>query len=450
MRDMQRFLSLNSRTLSTISVILILMMPTPLQAERPAEFGKQWVRNHPMTIMGLTQSPRLFKFSQYKAGGMNSLLAWKNHKELMTEVTDNAYPIHVHFNDAKLNDDLKDKIRSLHKHATGPVGILIHDEPKTTEMTGVAEILQWIRREHPETLVYSNAYPKGAGGKKYYGRAPGKPYAYGNYLNDFASIIRPDVLMFDIYPFRGDSGVSSIYFQNLANVREEAQRIGVPYWFFVQSAPTPGARFPSESELRMQVFSSLAYGFTGMAYFTYDLAFERGLLDPDGSPNELYHTATRVNHEVSKIGRSLRFLNSAHVWHIPGHTKQDGQLVDNPLIGGLHGWDKQHGDKWGIDKIRVLEPGENRDVLVGLFTDDAKRRYFMAVNLWSAPNASADMYTTSIEIQFTSEFQTISRLSRETGAAERLTLEKGILKLSLPGGTGDLFAVGDHDFPGQP
>ena len=169
--------------------MLVLVLPVSLNAERPAGFGQRWVRTHPLTIMGLTQSPKLFRFSEYNAAGMNSLLAWKHHQKLMTEVTDENYPIHVNFNDAELNDDLKASIKALHEDATGPLGILIRDEPKTIAMPGVAEILQWIRSEYPETLVYSNAYPKGAGGKKYFGRAPDKPYGYGEYLNDFATIV---------------------------------------------------------------------------------------------------------------------------------------------------------------------------------------------------------------------------------------------------------------------
>ncbi|MEO2034159.1 MAG: hypothetical protein ABGZ35_18955 [Planctomycetaceae bacterium] len=277
---------------------------------------------------------------------------------------------------------------------------------------------------------------------------PDKPYAYSDYLNDFATIVRPDVLMFDVYPFRGESGLSSFYFQNLANIREEAHRAGIPFWLFVQSAPTPGARFPSESEIRMQVSSSLAYGFTGVAYFTYDPAFERGLLDANGSPNELYYAARRLNQEVTRIGQSLRFLNSARVCYVPGHQEEGGQLVDNPLPGGIHGWDEQHGEDWGLDEITVLDPGEDRDVLIGFFTDDAKRRYFMAVNLWTGPKASAAEHTTSIEIQFEPQVRSLSRLSRETGAVEHLALEDGVLNLSLPGGTGDLLAVGEDDFPG--
>lgn len=448
MREERQLGSPRSRTLGATCVILIAMLPVPLRAQRPADFGQRWVRTHPLTIMGLTQSPKLFEFGQYKAAGMNSLLAWKNYPALMSEVTDEGYPVHVNFNDPKLSDGLKARIRTLHENTTGPLGILVRDEPKTIAMSGVAEILKWIRSEYPETLVYSNAYPKGAAGAKYYGRVPDKPYAYGDYLNDFATIVRPDVLMFDVYPFRGDSGLSGFYFQNLANVRDEALRIGVPYWVFVQSAPTPGARFPGESELRMQVFSSLAYGFTGIAYFTYDLAFTRGLLDEDGTPNELYHAAARVNHEVTQIGRSIRFLKSTRVCYVPGSSEQDGRHMDNPVPAGLLGWDEQDGDKWRIADIRVMEPGEQRDVLIGLFTDDEERPFFMVVNLWTGPNATAAQHTTSIEIQFAPDVDQLSRLSRETGAVETVALDNSILRLSLPGGTGDLFAAGEHEFPG--
>ena len=39
----------------------------------------------------------------------------------------------------------------------------------------------------------------------------------------------------------------------------------------------------------------LTYGYTGIIYFTYDVAFERGLIDKAGKPTHLYHAAAKAN-----------------------------------------------------------------------------------------------------------------------------------------------------------
>ena len=428
--------------------VLVTIFTLTAQAQRPRDFGQRWVRQHPLTIMGLTQSTELFEFTEYKAVGMNALLAWKKPQALIAKVTDAGFPAHVNFRDANLSDDLKARIKAVREAAARPLGILVRDEPQTIAMPGVAKIVDWIRTTYPETLVYSNAYPKGARASKYYGQEPDKPYDYDNYLSDFASIIKPDVLMIDVYPFRGESGVSGAYFSNLENVRQEALRNGLPYWLFVQSAPIPQARFPSESELRMQIFSSLAYGFTGIAYFTYDVAFDRGLLEPDGSPNPLYYAAARINREVHHIGHSLRFLTSVDVRHVTGQHNDNARLADNSSPNGTKCWKAEAGVQWQIHNAKVIDSGQGRNALIGLFRDDAGGRYFMIVNLWSGPGTPADERKITVAVKLDPTIQSLARLSRETGAVERIAIDNGTLRLTLPGGTGDLFAVGEGGFPG--
>ncbi len=428
--------------------VLAVAFAVTARAERPSDFAMRWVRQHPLTIMELTQSPGLFECDEYKAAGMNALLAGKKPHAFMGKVTDAGFPAHVNFRDSELSDDLKARIKAVHEAAAGPLGILVRDEPQRVAMPSVAEIVAWIRTTYPQTLVYSNAYPRGARGSKYFGAEPDKPYDYGHYLHDFVTIVKPDLLMIDVYPFRGDRGVSGAYFPNLENVRDEALRAGIPYWLFVQSAPTPNARFPSESELRMQIFSSLAYGFTGIAYFTYDVAFDRGLLESDGSPNRLYYAAARINREVHHIGQSLRFLTSVDVRHVPGRHDRDGRVVENVLPNGTRRWEPNAGRPWQIRDVEVVESGQGRNAQIGLFTDDDGRRYFMIVNLSCGPGARADEREITVAVTLDPDVRKLARLSRETGAVEHIAVEAGTLRITLPGGTGDLFHVGDGGFPG--
>ena len=181
-------------------------------------------------------------------------------------------------------------------------------------------MVAWIKQTYPDVLVYSDAYPIAGGAKLSGGEwlasglydEPPVPYSYDDYLEDFVTIIRPDVLMFDIYPFPQppeadpEEYLAEKYFTAMSAIRKAALNAGIPYWVFVQAYEKEGGggrRFPSESDLRMQVFCSLAYGFTGISYFTYDAAFMRGLLEEDYSPSRLYETAKEVNTEVLNLGR---------------------------------------------------------------------------------------------------------------------------------------------------
>ena len=57
----------------SLVISLILVLPGPVLAERPADFGQQWVRSHPYTISGwsnLNTDPALFS-----QAGLNVILS---------------------------------------------------------------------------------------------------------------------------------------------------------------------------------------------------------------------------------------------------------------------------------------------------------------------------------------------------------------------------------------
>jgi hypothetical protein len=72
----------------------------------------------------------------------------------------------------------------------------------------------------------------------------------------------------------------------------------------------------------------------------------------------------------------------------------------------------------------------------------------MLVNLWCEPNAGADDCQLKMVLQFEPSVRTVARLSRQTGRPEILAVKDGVLEVTIPGGTGDLFKIGDAAFPG--
>ncbi len=395
--------------------------------------GAEWVRSHPFTIMGLTIVERPFDVELYRKAGFSSLLAWKPRDEILRPAAEAGLPWHQHLyvgtrNSGPFSEENREEMRRIARQYPGGIGWLINDEPgRGEDMEVTAEVVDWLRGEFPEMLAYSNANPA-------------SPWSEGRMLA-FARIIRPDVLMYDRYPFDKPGATSRDFFWNMAYVRGIALVQGVPYWGFVQAYEDRrerGTRLPSESDLRMQVSSMLAYGYSGIAYFMYDLGpqFQRGVLELDGSPSRLYEPAAKLNPEVANLGRCLKMLTSTSVHYVPAEGAQ--------CPTGTTPWQSR--------MMRVETPG--CDGLIGWFRDDEGGRYFMLVNLTHGPEMSAQEGTAAFRIRFRRPGTDLYRLDRMSGRAQRVALEtdeemgSAGFTLRLPGGTGDLFKIGDARFAG--
>ncbi|MEU5863339.1 hypothetical protein ABZ815_19370 [Nonomuraea sp. NPDC047529] len=166
-------------------------------------------------------------------------------------------------------------------------GVGLMDEPVAEQFPRVAAGVAAVRAAG--AFAYVNLLP---------GHATGP---YDAYVGDFARLVRPDVLSFDRYPFLAD-GFDEGYLADLATVREHARRAGLPAWMHVQTLAYDGHREPSAAELAWQVNTALAYGYTGIQYFTYwtpDPArgegFRPGLIGGDGVPTERYGIVRDLN-----------------------------------------------------------------------------------------------------------------------------------------------------------
>ncbi|HUT73801.1 MAG TPA: hypothetical protein VM221_03065 [Armatimonadota bacterium] len=448
-----------------------------LAGERPKDFGKQWVRNHPLTLMALLLDSDTYDPAWYKELNLTAALIWKGREGLFEKSAANGMPWHYYAlpNLKKTKDaaddydalaqERMDLARSFHDKYAGGAGFLIWDEPRHPAFPAMAQAMAWFRETFPEMLGYSNLYSGGAPAGKYYDTepdaegnytAPPVPYGYEQYLREYLDTCHPDLLMVDPYPFVDYETCDDVtwtatrYFHTLEAVRKAALEASLPYWTFVQSFGNGGSYYcPSESDLRMQVFSSLAYGFTGLAYFLYHApTYPCALLCADGTPSPLFHVVSQVNREVQHLGPALRSLTSTDVRYVPGLRYLDGRNVPNPLPVGVTAYDDAAGKVCGIASIEVKGVAESRNALIGFFRDDAGGAYFMLVNLRHARGVAADEMIVPVQLSFEPSVQTLYRLSRETGGPEAVTIADGKLELRLPGGTGDLFKVGDGKFPG--
>jgi hypothetical protein len=413
---------------------LLACFSATAQETRDPNFGRQWVADNPFTLNALCLTTIAFDLDEYKQAGMNSLLSWKPRTTFLEQAKAAQYPIHVHqYAREGATPEFQAKVSKQIEEYPTIQGIIINDEPKLSQMRTTAEAMDWVRQQFPDMLVYCNAYPIGGSPQKYSGDPDKVDYSYGDYIRDFARILQPDVLMFDIYPFsEGGGRVSDLYFFNLSFVRDVALKAEIPYWAFIQSYETTNRRLPSESDLRMQLFSNLTYGYTGFSYFTYDVAFDRGLLEPDGTPNSAYTYAQKINPEVLHLGNITRKLISTDVRYI---TAPSAATPSN-----LPRWEHEAGGDPHITSITDNEPDtEHPTGLIGFFKAKNGKQYFMLTNLSHDVHLSPEDAARTFTIEFTKDIDKIYRISRATGEVETLPTTDGSLAVTLPGGTGDLF-----------
>ena len=414
---------------------------------RPADFGKRWVRSHPYTLMGLCINREPHNVEDYVAAGFNHMLAWRPWRPGVMEPTAAAgltWFGHLEWvgQSKGVRPGLKHEYRKtaamLTEKYPGNVGWILNDEPHGDEMELTGRAVEWVRRKYPDKLVLSNNFGRRA-----------------RHVRNYLKRIKPDVMMFDRYPFspkhEGWENPDG-WFRCINAARQEALRANIPYWVFVQSFDGSGRKYFSESDLRVQLFVHLTYGFTGQAYFIYDYWKDQKapcLVDADQKPTYIHRHTARANPEVLNVGKAIRFLTSTRVFAVPV-----GERIE-PLVRRriLPVWTPKALAEDPIRSIRIVEPGRGRHGLIGYFKDDAGQRYFMLTNLWrrhGQRKGSAENTRLAFRVVLDPGIQSIYRLSRTSGEVEQLRIEspEDGLTLTLPGGTGDLFKIADGEFPG--
>lgn len=464
-----------TRRITLLFLVGLLINTSFLQAEdapaRPADFGKQWVRSHPFTITATVLVGNTFDIQTYTGAGLNTVMLWENEEGVIQQASQAGVPWILHSEnrrnpaeDGFMESTQIERDRAARYAQTYPgcAAFILWDEVKGANLDHARSGIDWARQNFPQILSYINVHAMEPGAD-YWIRvdedknAPPspKPYEYPDFLKDVVARTGTDVLSVDPYPyvdpeeypFYGDVPklLNTKYYYTLGTARKVAMDAGMPYWLFAQTMSIPSAYYlPSESDLRMQVFTTLAYGFTGIQYFIYQAPDWRGILETSGKPGELYSQISDLNQEVAHLGKPLRFLTSTDVRFIPG--KKGGKT--NVIPDGISSFDRNAGDRVGIAGIQVLEEGEFNNGLIGTFTDDNGGKYFMLVNVKREKDKSADEMKQSFKINFISPVpKEIHRLNRDTGVVEAVPLKGNSLQIELPGGTGDLFKMGDADFP---
>lgn len=344
---------------------------------------------------------------------------------------------------------------------------------------------EWNRR-YPDALVYSNSW--------------GGQYTTAQ-LASYMQATQPDMIMFDHY--RG-------YYSNREQwyaTMQQYRTLGLAGNDGTGQSPIPYAQHLnlyrrsysdplfSESFVRLQSFASWAFGYTNVNDFIYkDAAGGPTAMfstADDSSPTAVFNYVAEANRQSLHLGPALVRLVSMDIRIIPGtyathqetywdlnYPFQHTRTVDDTLAlpDGIAEWSRGAGGSNYITGITPLgnDNGASHihgDAIIGYFQPllDGNRGctfadglHFMIVNgrggaddeLYGPGNSAANLGEWyRLAFDFTgSDFDSLVRLSRDTGKVELVTLaslgsSRYSLDLYLEGGTGDLFAFWNSNNP---
>jgi hypothetical protein len=265
----------------------------------------------------------------------------------------------------------------------------LRDEPKVHALEIIGKVARFIKELDPYHLCYVNQVAPSW--------TQGVPTIEEFYKRLF-EVMDVEFLSYDRYPIRvADQAtldahpndpwyfprhklyVRPDFYQLLDFCRRMAMARGVPFWAFTNAVRHGYHPTPTEGHMRFQLMADLAYGASGLQYFTY--AHDCAMVRLDGTTTETWKIARRINRDVHAWAPVLRKLRSIGVVHtgplwpgtqfppdMPEHMIPESDLItaegDPVVIGRFLGPDDQeylilvskNPCEWSVVHLRQAKP----------------------------------------------------------------------------------------------
>lgn len=310
----------------------------------------------------------------------------------------------------------------------GCFGIFMRDEPPATEYNLLGKtydkfsqitdkFLEINLLPYDPTVNYNNSKTDET---LNYGLA-----AYDKYVEDFCKKVDSDYISVDIYPFyenelaAGVMGYSmyEYWLLNLETVMNIAAREGRSHWECLQGQKVHGfSKKPDYNDIRMQVYTSMAYGASAFQYYCYwtPEEVERPcLIDKEGNRTSIWYDAQKINLEVKNFGNVFTHFASGWKGVMPlGECVQFTHL------------------RTPVESYpRISSAVSSEEAIVGIFNDGEGRDAFMVTN-FTVPGEKID---NTVTLTFNDATSAICYIAGEKTVKQ---LENGTLTLNLGPGEG--------------
>lgn len=232
------------------------------------------------------------------------------------------YGMTVYVHDKRLsgNDEKIKEMVADYKGNSAVSGYYITDEPDSARLESAVALMKKVKSLDPAHDAYINHLPD---------------WAVNNYENGFleryitkAGKENINYLAYDNYPYKRKQKLEKTYFNNLEIIR----RVGLKYdiktssclqSFGMSFSGVVEIRRPNADEMRMNVYSNLAYGVKNPVWYqywtqdnlTYKMTMQQSVIDSAGVKTDMYEPFRQLNGEMKQLGKTLIRLDAQEVYH---------------------------------------------------------------------------------------------------------------------------------------
>lgn len=268
----------------------------------------------------------LARYKELKETGITYSLSTFPDVESMSSALDTAQKagIKLIVSCPELKSNTEETVRRFMSHQA-VAGYMLRDEPNRSDFNDLGEWAKKIESVDDKHFCYLNLFPNYASEEQLGTKT------YKEYVDLFIKEVPLKFLSFDHYPVIGDS-LRYNWYENLEIISDAARRAEIPFWAFSLSVAHGPYPIPTIAQLRLQVYSDLAYGAQGIQYFTYwtpyDTAwmFNNGPISLEGKRTIVYDRIKSMNNEIknlSEVFHGAKVVSVAHTGNkIPAGTKQ--------------------------------------------------------------------------------------------------------------------------------
>ena len=271
----------------------------------------------------------LARYLELKESGITHNLSFFNDAETMSGALDTAWNagIKMIVYCPELKSATEKTVKRFMDHPA-VAGYMLRDEPNRSDFPELAQWVKSIRKVDDSHFCYLNLFPNYATEEQLGTKT------YQEHVDLFIREVPVQLISFDHYPVLGDS-LRANWYENLEIISAAARNASKPFWAFALSVAHGKYPVPTIAQLRLQVFSDLAYGAQGIQYFTYWTPFDttwnfnNGPVTLDGKRTVVYDRIREVNKEIeslSKVFLGAQVITVSHTGVIPQGTRPLAEL----------------------------------------------------------------------------------------------------------------------------
>ncbi|MBX3255315.1 MAG: hypothetical protein KF862_14335 [Chitinophagaceae bacterium] len=284
------------------------------------------------------------RFMELKASGININFSGYSSIEAVEKALDIAQQAGIKLLPScpELKSDPEKTVKRLMKHPALS-GYHLRDEPNAADFPELGTWVKRIQSVDKQHYCYINLFPNYASPEQLFSKGfqvpPGKD-VYAAHLDAFLKEVPVPFISFDHYPVVEKDGIKTLrpqWYKNLEIVAAASQKHRLPFWAFALSVAHTPYPVPTAAEIRLQMYSNLAYGAQTLQYFTYwtpgknpNWNFHDAPIGLDGKRTGVYDRIKLINQEIQNLSGvflGARVVSLSHTGRqIPEGTRRTDKL----------------------------------------------------------------------------------------------------------------------------